>query len=403
MMHHEPEQAPPGAAAAPPALRLYQILVLVLLWNSGYKGARVVSTLYVLELGARPFDTGLLLSTYGLFPLLLAVYVGRVSDRYGVRAPVLGGVIMSAFGVVLPYFWPTYAGLFAGAALSSTGFIFVQVGMQSLTGSLATGHQRTKNINSYALTVAVADLVGPVLAGLLIDQTGHVRTYLLLALFNVASVIGLVMILSRLPNVRQAGDVVRRRMMDLFHDPDLRRIMLASAVVMTGLDLFQLYMPLYGHSVGLSASTIGMTLGAFAAASFVTRALIPLLVKRYTEHTIMMYSLFLAAAAIVLIPFFTNGIVLCVVCFVLGLGMGLGQPLAVILTYNFSPPGRAGEALGLRIAINNSMHVAAPTIFGAVGSLVGLAPVFWVTAAFLVVGARYSAPRKAGGRAHPAA
>ncbi|HEY9447393.1 MAG TPA: hypothetical protein VIQ62_10000, partial [Burkholderiales bacterium] len=98
MMHHEPEQAPPGAAAAPPALRLYQILVLVLLWNSGYKGARVVSTLYVLELGARPFDTGLLLSTYGLFPLLLAVYVGRVSDRYGVRAPVLGGVIMSAFG-----------------------------------------------------------------------------------------------------------------------------------------------------------------------------------------------------------------------------------------------------------------------------------------------------------------
>jgi hypothetical protein len=39
------------------------------------------------------------------------------------------------------------------------------------------------------------------------------------------------------------------------------------------------------------------------------------------------------------------------------------------------------------------MHVVAPSAFGAVGSLVGLAPVFWVTAVFLVLGARYCAPR----------
>jgi MFS family permease len=389
-----PAHPPAGGPSDPEPLRLYQILVLVLLWNSGYKGARVVSTLYALELGARPFDIGLLLSTYGLFPLLLAVYAGRVSDAYGVRGPLVGGVVVSAMGVMLPFFWPTYTGLFAGAALSSTGFIFVQVGMQSLTGSLATGRQRTKNINSYALIVSLADLLGPVFAGFLIDYDGHVRTYLWLGLFNVAAVMGLLWLLPRLPSPRAAADVVRRRMIDLLHIPDLRRIMLTSAVVMTGLDLFQLYMPLYGHAIGLSASAIGMTLGAYAAAGFVTRALIPLLVRRYTEQRIMAYSLFLAAVAFVAIPFFTNGLVLGVICFVLGLGMGLGQPLAVILTYNYSPPGRAGEALGLRIAINNSMHVVAPTTFGAIGSLLGLAPVFWVTAAFLVLGAHFSGPRK---------
>ncbi|HWI14567.1 MAG TPA: MFS transporter, partial [Burkholderiales bacterium] len=372
-------------------------LALVLLWNSGFKGARVVSTLYALELGAQPFDTGLLLSTYGLFPLLLAVYAGRVSDAYGVRSPLLGGVIVSACGVVLPFFWPTYAGLFAGAALSSTGFIFVQVSMQTLTGSLGSGHERTQNINSYALVVSLADLLGPVAAGFLIDHTGHVRAYLWLGMFNAVAVVGVLWLLPRFSHARRAADAVRRRMIDLFKIPDLRRIMLASAVVMTGLDLFQLYMPLYGHSAGLSASAIGMTLGAYAAAGFVTRALIPVLIKRYTEQAIMMHSLVLAAAAFVAIPFFVNAYVLGAICFVLGLGMGVGQPLAVILTYNFSPPGRAGEALGLRIAINNSMHVVAPSTFGAIGSLVGLGPVFWVTAAFLVLGAHYSAPRKAAG------
>lgn len=398
MTHDSSAPASTAVALVSKPLRLCHILVLVLLWNSGFKGARVVSTLYALELGAKPFDTGLLLSTYGLFPLLLAVYAGRVSDAYGVRSPLLGGVIVSTLGVVLPFFWPTYTGLFAGAALSSTGFIFVQVGMQSLTGSLGTGRERTQNINSYALVVSLADLLGPVAAGFLIDHAGHVRTYLWLGLFNFAAMLGVLWLLPRLPRARQAADAVRRRMMDLLKIPDLRRIMLASAVVMTGLDLFQLYMPLYGHSVGLSASTIGMTLGAYAAAGFVTRALIPVLIKRYTEQTIMLYSLIVAAAAFVAIPFFHTGVVLGTICFVLGLGMGLGQPLAVILTYNFSPPGRAGEALGLRIAINNSMHVVAPSTFGAIGSLVGLAPVFWVTAAFLVLGARYCAPHSAASR-----
>lgn len=387
---------PPSEARTVPPIKLWQILCLVILWSSGFKGARVASTLYALELGATPWDTGLLLSTYGLFPLLLAVYAGRVSDAIGVSKPLLFGVTVSALGVLLPFAWPTYVGLFAGAALSSSGFIFVQVGMQSLTGSLATGTQRTKNINSYALIVSLADLIGPVAAGFLIDQVGHRTSYVFLGLFNIASVAGLLWALPRLPKTRQAEASVRRRMIDLLRIRDLRRVMIAGAVVMTGLDLFQLYLPLYGHSVGLSASAIGIILGAYAAAGFATRAAIPGLVKRFSEQSILAWSLFAAGLTFVVIPFFTDALLLTILSFVLGLGLNLGQPLGVILTYNFSPPGRAGEALGLRIAINNSMHVIAPSTFGAIGSLLGLAPVFWVTAAFMAAGARYSAPpRKA--------
>ncbi|HSQ02478.1 MAG TPA: MFS transporter [Burkholderiales bacterium] len=386
-MTHESSRALKHNSVTPRAVALYQILILLALWNSGYKGARVVNTLYALELGARPWDTGLLLSTYGICPLLFAVYAGRVSDRYGVHRPLMGGLVFTALGVVLPFFWPAFPMLFVGAAVSSAGFIFVQVSMQSLTGSLGTGEARTRNINSYALIGSMADLIGPVLAGFLIDHTGHVRTYLFLALFNVGAVIVLGWLWNRLPGASSL-DRARRRMIDLVRNPQLRRIIIASAVLITGLDLFQLYMPLYGHSIGLSASAIGMTLGAFAAAGLLTRALIPLLVRRYSEQTIMLHSLLLAAATFVIIPFFEHPVVLGAVCFVLGIGMGFGQPLSVILTYNISPPGRAGEALGLRIAINNSMHIVAPSAFGAIGSLVGLAPVFWATALFLAVGAK---------------
>jgi MFS family permease len=176
-------------------------------------------------------------------------------------------------------------------------------------------------------------------------------------------------------------------MADLLRNADLRRVFVAGAVVFAALDLFQLYMPLYGHSVGLSASGIGTVLGGFAVATFVVRAMITWLVRRYGEERTLAWSMVVAAAAAVLIPFFTNIWVLIAIAFAFGLGLGLGQPLSVMLTYNYSPAGRAGEALGLRIAVNNVIHVAVPVVFGAVGALVGLAPVFWGKSALLVLGA----------------
>src|SRR3989344_5741092 len=93
------------AAGVPPRLiTIYQIMFVVVLWNSAYKGARVLNTLYALELGATPLHIGLLLATYGVFPLLMAVKAGRIADRYGSRLPVIAGMMVCTLGAVLPWF-----------------------------------------------------------------------------------------------------------------------------------------------------------------------------------------------------------------------------------------------------------------------------------------------------------
>jgi MFS family permease len=135
--------------------------------------------------------------------------------------------------------------------------------MQSLVGSLSSGKERTRNLNLYALIVSVSDLLGPVLSGLSIDHFGHVRTYLYLALLTVPSLLAWAFLARRLPHHGAGGsDRSRQRMMDLVRNRDLRRMLIASALVMGGLDLFQLYLPLHGHSVGLPASAIGLIMGA---------------------------------------------------------------------------------------------------------------------------------------------
>ena len=376
-------------------ITIYQIMAVVVLWNSAYKGTRVLNTLYALELGATPLHIGLLLATYGVFPLLLAVTAGRIADRYGSRIPLIAGMIVSTIGAILPWFAPSMTLLFAAAAVTGFGFILGQVALQSLVGTLGEGKERTRNFNNYALIVAVADFTGPVLAGFSIDHFGHVRTYLVLAFLAATAVVTVFVLAKRVPRHRRPAPAPEgQRMSDLFRNVNMRRVLIAGAVVMTGIDLFQLYMPLYGHQVGLSASAIGMVLGAAAAATFVSRALLPMLVSRYGEEKTLLYSLFLTAAMFTLIPLFSSAVVLGMICFTLGLGMGLGQPLTVMLCYRYSPAGRGGESLGLRIAINNSMHVVVPSVFGAVGAAFGLAPVFWVSAGVIAAGNWYARRRE---------
>jgi MFS family permease len=386
-MGHDPELNAPGASLAPRVVRLYELLVLVLLWNGAYKGARIVNTLYALDLGAEPFDTGLLLATYGVVPLLLAVFTGRLGDRYGVRLPIAVGLVVTATGIVLPFFWPAFGMLFVAAAVTGAGFILVQVSMQALFGALGSGATRTRNINLYALVVSSADFAGAILAGFAIDHLGHARSYLALGAMCLAAVLGMAYLYRRVPSAAPAP-VARgpRRMTDLLRNKALRRMLLAGATVVAGVDLFQLFMPIYGYSIGLSASAIGITMGCFAAAGFVTRAMLPALVRRFGEERTLLYSMTLGAATFLLIPLFETPITLGIVCFLLGLGLGLGQPLTVILTYNHAPPGRAGEGLGLRIAIINTSHVGVPALFGAVGSLMGTLPVFWVIAGVIALG-----------------
>ena len=52
----------------------------------------------------------------------------------------------------------------------------------------------------------------------------------------------------------------------------------------------------------------------------------------------------------------------------------------MMIAYNRSPEGRAGEVTGLRLTANNVARVIIPLVCGALGATLGAAPVFWLNA-----------------------
>ena len=196
------------------------------------------------------------------------------------------------------------------------------------------------------------------------------------------------------PNVSQEGG---QSVLDLLRIPPLRRIFIASGFVSGAWDLYNFYMPVYAHSAGLSASAIGMILATFSAATLVIRLFLPRMLKNHDEVRILTVAIYVASFAYMLFPFFTNAWALAAISFMLGLGLGTGQPLSMNLIYNLAPTGRASEAAGIRVTVNNMAHVTIPLVFGGIGSAMGFAAVFISNAAVLFAGAfinNRTAPRK---------
>jgi len=362
---------------------------------SAFRASKVLISLFAIELGASQFLIGVLIALYSLFPVLLALHAGKLSDRLGVRAPMIVGSIGLACGLAVPFLSHSLTALCLSAVLIGVFHMFYNVSVQNLVGALGGPEARTRNFSNYALAMAIGSFVGPMSAGLSIDQFGYARSYLYVAALPLVP--ALIMMFSR-------GVVAGRRVKSeeeravlstsLLANPVLRRTLIASAVATTAQDLFQFYMPIYGHSIGLSASAIGVVLAMSGIAAFVVRMALPAMVKRWGPDGVFNSSLFVSAAAFLFFPLLSNAPALAALALVLGLGMGCAQPVTLMLIYSRAPDGRSGEALGMRITINQFMHIAVPILFGSLGTVFGVAPVFFINSAVLAGGGLLNRDRK---------
>jgi predicted MFS family arabinose efflux permease len=368
-------------------MSVYFVVLLSVLSSIAHRGSKVVVSLNALQLGANSFAIGVLAALYAVFPLLLALYAGRVSDRIGVRYPILFGSMGITAGILLPVLHGGLFTLFLCPTLIGLGQIFFHVSIHNAVGSIGGAEHRARNFSTFALGASVATFIGPSLAGFSIDALGFRYTFLVLAAVALLVVLLALAFPSLVPPRGAPPDEKQaRRALDLLKEAPLRRTLIMSGVTLTGIELFSFYMPVYGQSIGLSATRIGLVLSSYAAAAFVVRLVMQQLAVRFTEAGVLTGSLFIATATYALFPLLSGAPMLVMTAFLLGLGLGAAQPLTIMLTYHHAPQGRSGEALGMRLTVNKITQISIPLVFGGIGAVFGLAPVFWANAAFLFAG-----------------
>ena len=369
-----------------PAMAIYLIVVCCALIHAGFAGAKVALPLHALNLGLEPFTVGVMVALWALCPMLIALYVGKLVDRIGPRTPMLAGTAGVVAAILVPFFFPGIVALYIMVLAVGTAFQFFFVPTQGITGALGGPEDRARNYSLLAIGFSIASFLGPLIAGFSIDYLGFRLAYLMLALPVTVAFLLIWIKGGLLPRAaapaREEGK--QGSSFGLLRNERLRDAIVASGLISIAWDLYLFYFPIYGHSIGLSASVIGTVISAFALAVFVIRVALPTLTRQWSEFQILLFAIGFAGAVFLLFPLFRDPWLLAAASFLLGLGCGVGQPMSMSLIYSLSPPGRASEGAGLRVMFNHFTHLVVPIAFGGIGTAFGFTPVFISCSALLM-------------------
>jgi predicted MFS family arabinose efflux permease len=262
------------------------------------------------------------------------------------------------------------------------------IALQRHVGRAAhTPAQRKQAFSWLSIGPAFSNFVGPFAAGLLIDHAGYRAAFLMIALLPVVTW-AFVHRATELPPPEDAHATRGGRAWDLMRDPMFRRLILVNWFLSSAWDVHTFVVPVLGHERGISASVIGTILGGFAVAAAVVRVFLPMLAARVHEWALIVFAMVATALIYAVYPLMHAPLAMGICSALLGLALGMVQPMVMSLLHQVTPGHRHGEAVGIRFMVINASSVAMPLLFGAAGALVGVSAVFWTIAATVGSGTR---------------
>jgi len=376
-------------------LSIRLLVFLTVLSHLSFAGFRVVLSLMAIHHQASPFTVGVVMSLLTVVAMLLAVRWGRWVDRIGVRWPMFAGVAAILAAMVLVWAVPRLETLFIASPLAGSGFFLYHIAAGQAAAMIGRPEDRVKNFSLLALAFSTSGFLGPMLAGFAIDGIGHANAMLVLA---AAALVNTVVLGTRKVEVQRHDPAAvqegKRRIADLLRIPGFRLVFIVSGALSMTWDLFAFAIPIYGSQLGLSASTIGVILGAFGAAVFVVRLALPLIAHRLDEWRMLIAAMFVSGATLLVFPLVDGVPLLLALSFLLGIGLGGTQPFLMALLYAKAPAGRGAEVLSVRTWIINFCQTSVPLASGALGAALGMLPVFWAMGASLLVAGFFAARGK---------
>ena len=358
-------------------------MAIMLCGHVAVSGGRVAASLFALDSGAGESSVGLIVGLYAAVSAVFAMHFGRWSDRFGPRAVVRGGLALILFGIALPAIWPALPALYCSAICCGTGITVISVAIQHAVGNLpvSTTGERIALFGWLTVGHSVSSVLGPFVAGSLIDLAGFRVAFASLALGSLIAIV----LSARVPADHIDAGLAedhkgRGGWRGLLGSPVLRRIYLLTGVNAVAWDAFTFLGPVLGHRAQLSATAIGIMMSCFASGTLAVRLATPWLGHRLGELRILTLSFSLIAIVYLWLPFSGWIGLLFVLAFALGAGVGCGQPNVLSLLHHHAPAGRVGEAIGLRSMFGNLSGVAVPWGFGLTVAALGTWPVCWAIA-----------------------
>jgi predicted MFS family arabinose efflux permease len=363
-------------------------MLVQLFVNACVTGTRMAAPLQALHLGHGATTVGFLIALFALAQVFLALPASRYCERHGLKRPVGWAVVVAVAGCAIAAAWPVLPVLCASALLTGGACGVASIAVQRHTARVVNEPAALRQAFSWlAIGLAFSNVLGPVVAGVVIDTAGFRAACLAIALLPLVAWLA----------VRGAAEQVSMPLesshrpggaWDLWRVPGLRRLLIVTCLLSSCWDVHAFLVPVLGHERGFTASQIGSILGAFGLAAAAVRLMTPLVASQLREWTILVGALAATAVLFGAYPLMHAPLAMGLCSVLLGFTLGGTQPMVMSLLHQLSPEHRYGEAVAMRVIVINASSVGIPVLCGAAGSLVGAAGVFWAAGLMAGMGTR---------------
>ncbi len=375
------------------------VLFTLFMASFGFGVILPILPFYVLSLGAKPFELGMLTATFAFMSLLFGPFFGKLSDRVG-RKKVL---LMGTGGFVLAYLvfavsdqlWMA----FLARAIEGVAAAGIFPAAISLLSDLTDEKQRGPVMGLMGMTFSLGFIVGPAFGGIASSVSVH-AAFLMAAGVALLNVLSVHFQFAEPREKAESRDIPAQERSLLMHLRSPLFILFLSSFMITfmigGIDaVLALYT---AERLGFSSAHVGLVFTYIGLLIMAMQVAAGKLINRFGETRLIPAGLFLSGTGFFLLQFADSWVYLLLPLAVFVAGNALVFPsVSSLITKRVT--GKRGAVLGLDGSFKSAGQMVGPLL---AGFLYGFHPAwaFWGLAlcivayavVFLAASPRLSAP-----------
>lgn len=340
------------------------------------------------SLGATPFLVGSIVGMYSLFNIVGNVISGHVIDSRCLKTPLTAGTVLIIISLFSYAYAPSPSALLLIRAFHGfAGGLVVPATLVYLTKTpLKRGEDSmSKRMSFYGVSIGLAALTGPPLAGMLAAWYGYAQAYLVIALLMVFPALLIIFFLKDREVPLGKNISVHEYYRHLVANGLLRLSFRMVFALMGATGTLASFLPIKSEALGASPAVTGMLFAVFAATAIAAQLIWPWLVSRFRLLNGALAGFCLLNFALLVIHFGAQMPVLFLGLAIYGIGFGLLFPALLELVAKSSRADIRGLATGIFFTFFSLGVALVPPLGGLLQQWVAVSPFFTAVMVSLIL------------------
>jgi len=325
---------------------------------------------------ASPFTIGLLGATYSLFQLLSGPILGRLSDRYGRKKLLALSQAGSALGYLILGLSNSLPLLFMARIIDGVTGGNISIA-QAFIADITTKENRAKGMGIIGAAFGLGFIFGPAIGGFLAKYSYSYPAYFATAVSVITVLLTLLTLPETVPTTERAQATKAKISWSAFKEvlisPHIGYLVVTFFLVNSAFSLMQGSFALWTQQkFGFGPEQNGYIFAFVGIMAVICQlVLLPFMVKRFHEKTLLNYSTVFFALGFVLIPFVPNPWYLLITQTFLIFGNSMANPAIQALASEHVAKEEYGETMGILQSSGSLGRIIGPVLggylFGAYG------------------------------------